>query len=145
AQARACEPVVRGAVDIGPVEFEAVAPADQPQPPIRVPAVGGRQVHAEEPGLLDRPRSQSVAADLVTRETGLLEDDDCVSGRGVVAADGRSRRSGSTGVRLGGALIHRCAHGSSDSVSRVGGPGPASAPTGLRAWWTATMPPVRLR
>src|SRR5699024_12194138 len=92
AQARACVPVVRGAVDSGPVEFEAVAPADQPQPPIRVPAVGGRQVHAEEPGLLDRPRSQSVAADLVTRETGLLEDDDFVSGLSEVGADGRSRR-----------------------------------------------------
>src|SRR5699024_3447031 len=145
AQARACEPVVRGAVDIGPVEFEAVAPADQPQPPIRVPAVGGRQVHAEEPGLLDRPRSQSVAADLVTRETGLLEADDFVSGLSEVCAAGRSRRPGSLDDVLCVELHPRRARGSADSVSRVCAPGPAWVPPGFRAWWTAPVPPVRLR
>src|SRR5699024_10566590 len=88
---------------------------------------------------------QSVAADLVTRETGLLEDDDFVSGLSEVGADGRSRRSGSDDDDLGVELIHRCAHGSSDSVSRVCAPGPASVPTGVMAWWTASMPPVRLR
>ena len=69
AHPRAGDPVVRSAVDLGPVEFEPVTAADEAQPLVPVPAVGFRQLHTEVAGLLDCARGQGIAADLVARES----------------------------------------------------------------------------
>ena len=114
--------IVRGAVDVGPVDLEAVAAADEAQSPIAMPALGFGSLETEVPDLLDRARGEGVAADLVARETELLEDDDVMAGLGEVRSERRSGGTGPDDDDVGVELVH-----------------------GLSAWWTATMPPERFR
>jgi hypothetical protein len=82
--ALADQAVVREGGEIGPVELEPDAAADDPQALVAQPAglLGDVDAHGDE--LLDRARGEAVAADLLARELGLLQEQDVETGLGEV-------------------------------------------------------------
>ncbi|MNW56559.1 hypothetical protein D3C74_342840 [compost metagenome] len=82
--ARAGEPVGRVGLELGPGQLPRASARDDAQALVADPAVlgAGGDAHAHE--LADGPRGQPVAADLVAREGGLLEEEDVQARRGAV-------------------------------------------------------------
>lgn len=91
--ALADESVVRVAGQIGPVELEPYAAADDPQALVAQPAglLGDVDAHPDE--LLGGARGQTVAAHLLARERGLLQEQDVQSRLGQVVRRGGAGRA----------------------------------------------------
>src|SRR3984957_8044462 len=89
------KPVAGVTAQLGPVKLEAHAAADHPQALVAQPAGLFADVDAERDEGLDRARGEAVAAHLVPREPGLLEQQHVKAGlRQVVGGRG----AGGTGA-----------------------------------------------
>ena len=94
-QPGADQAVVGEAGQLGPVQLEPDPAADDPQALVVQPAGLGRGVDAHPDQLLDRARGQPVAADLLPRELGLLQQQHPYAVPGQVV---RGRRATGTGA-----------------------------------------------
>ena len=79
--------------EVGPRHLEAMPTADDPQALVLDPA-RLVEVDAHPDELAHRARGQSVAADLLARERGLLEQQDVDARLGEIARRGRATRTG---------------------------------------------------
>ena len=117
--ALADEAVVRVGGEIRPVQLEPDAAADDPQALVPQPArlFGDVDAHGDE--LLGGARGEAVAAHLLARERGLLQQQDVESGLGQVVRGGGTGWPGPDDDHIGGVFGEGLGHGgfSQDSKS----------------------------
>ena len=102
--APADQAVVGPVVQLRPVDLDDLAAAVHAQALVPHPAGGRRGVDAHVLERLDPARGEPVAADLLAREGGLLEDDDVEPGAGEPVGGAGAGRAGADDEDVGGAV-----------------------------------------
>ncbi len=115
--ALADESVVRVRGQLRPVELEADTAADDAQPLVAQPAglLGDVDAHGDE--LLDRARGEAVAAHLLARELGLLQEQHVETGLGEVVRGRGAGRPRAHDDHIGGVLGEGLGHDGHGGIS----------------------------